>query len=208
MIKYHKIETPFKRDPATKQIDLKSFRNPDFEYLRDLNWTFTEKVDGMNIRVFWDGHKLSFGGGTDNAQIPGQLLNVLWRYFLGEHNAQLFEQTFGDTEVMLFGEGYGGEIQGGIYGCKEDFILFDVLINDVFLSRHDVREIAAKLGIMSVPIILGCNPLKTAIALVKSKPKSLLGDCEMEGLIGTPITGLRDRMGNRIIVKIKACDFQ
>ena len=209
MQKYHKIETLYKRNVETKALDLAQFRNDDFEYLKDCPWLFTEKVDGTNIRVFWDGYKVHFGGRTDNAQIPPNLMSRLETLFGGEKNEQILEQVFGCKEVLLFGEGYGGKIQGrGRYPNDEDFILFDVFIDGVFLRYIDVRNVAAQLGITVVPIFSYGATFEEVIKFMKyKKPKSFLGDCPMEGLIGTPLTGLRDRLGNRIIVKIKACDF-
>lgn len=29
----------------------------EFDYLKDNTWIFTEKVDGTNIRIMWDGGK-------------------------------------------------------------------------------------------------------------------------------------------------------
>ena len=77
-MKYHKIQTVYKRDPVTKYKTLLEgeYSLPEFEYLADNEWVWTEKVDGTNIRVMWDGwKKLSFGGRTDNAQIPTPLVN-------------------------------------------------------------------------------------------------------------------------------------
>ena len=68
MREYHKIETLYERDiEGTKQLIEGKFRNPTVEYLRNLHWQWTEKVDGTNVRVFWDGHAVTFGGRTDKA---------------------------------------------------------------------------------------------------------------------------------------------
>ena len=113
MKEYHKIETLFERDEKTKKLIIGKFRNPTIEYLKDNTWTFTEKVDGTNIRIYWNGHNVTFGGRTDKAQIPAHLVNRLNELFNGETNAQMFEQMFGEKEVILFGEGYGHKIQKG-----------------------------------------------------------------------------------------------
>lgn len=100
-----------------------------------------KKIDGMNIRIYWDGHRVSFYGWTNNAQIPSALANRLSNLFLGEANEQLFEQRFGETEVIFFGEGYGGKIQsGGAYKKEQDFILFDVMLNGEYQQREDIEE--------------------------------------------------------------------
>ena len=104
---YHKIETLFERDEKTKKLVEGKYRNETVEFLKVNKWQFTEKIDGTNIRVYWDGHKVSFYGRTDKAQIPADLVNRLNELFGGEANEQIFEQKFGETEVTLVGEGYG-----------------------------------------------------------------------------------------------------
>lgn len=80
MKEYHKIETLFERDTTTKMLIEGQYRNSTVEFLKDNVWQFTEKVDGTNIRVHWDGHRVTFAGRTDRAQIPKHLLERLNRY--------------------------------------------------------------------------------------------------------------------------------
>lgn len=42
----------------------------------------------------------------------------------------------------------------------------------------------------------------------KSKPKSMIGVADMEGIVCKPAVDMIDRMGRRLIVKIKVCDFE
>ena len=51
MQEYHKIETIFERDEKTKKLVVGKFHNPAVEFLRDIIWDGSEKVDGTNIRV-------------------------------------------------------------------------------------------------------------------------------------------------------------
>lgn len=212
---YEKIDTIYARDTdGTKKLLPGVYRSKTIGYLKDIQWEWTEKVDGTNIRVCWDGHTVSFGGRTERAQIPAPLANRLNELFGGEENAQLFEQTFGEKEVILFGEGYGNGIQaaGRFYNPKGvDFILFDVLIGDNYQEREWVSETAKLFGIRAVPIV-GVGTLDEAVNYVKSRPISWLGDpsmddFEMEGIVCRPVYELRDRRGDRLIVKIKGCDF-
>lgn len=213
MREYHKIETLYERDiEGTKQLIEGKFRNPTVEYLRNLHWQWTEKVDGTNVRVFWDGHAVTFGGRTDKAQIPASLVNKLNEYFGGEANAQLFEQTFGEREVELFGEGYGAKIQkGGNYiPDAVDFILFDVMVGDNYQPRESMESVAETFGLKVVPIV-GEGTILEAVDFVKSNPKSTIAanpDYDMEGIVCRPNVELHDRCGNRVIVKIKWRDFQ
>ena len=60
MVEYNKIETVFNRDTTgTKKLIRGDWRNEAVEYLKDSKWQFTEKFDGTNIRVIWDGTTLA-----------------------------------------------------------------------------------------------------------------------------------------------------
>ena len=211
MIKYPKISNLYARDmEGTKKLIEGEYKEPVFGNIK--KWYFTEKVDGMNISVVWDGHSVKFHGRTERAQIPGQLMERLNELFGGSENEQIFEQLFGEKQVILYGEGYGGSIQkGGKYRDTPDFILFDVYMpeRDIWLVHDSMRTIARALKINTVPLMMFDN-LEDAVKYVKGKPSSFVAvnGAKMEGVVGVPIYGERDRMGNRIMVKIKAVDFQ
>lgn len=205
---YHKIEALFKRDEKTKKLIEGKYRNETIEFLKDIEWEFTEKIDGTNIRIYWDGHKVSFHGRTDKAQIPADLVNRLNELFGGDVNEEIFEQKFGETEVTLVGEGYGEKIQkGGLYRKGQDFILFDVRINENWQPRESIEDIAEIFGIEAVPIVLR-GTIQDGIDFVKGKPKSVFGTADSEGLVGRPKVELNSRTGSRVIVKIKVADFK
>lgn len=208
MVKYHKIETVFNRDEeGSKKLIPGKFKSETIEFLANNKWCFTEKIDGTNIRVHWDGHRVEFGGRTDNAQIPAKLVDYLNSTFKDNETEELFEQKFGEADVILFGEGYGAGIQkGGLYRDDVSFILFDVLIGDTYLKRESVEDIARTFGIDVVPII-GYGTLADAVEFVKKKPMSTIGHAKMEGIVARPVVEMQDRLGNRVITKIKACDF-
>lgn len=212
MKEYHKIETLYNRDiEGSKKLIEGSFRNETLEYLKDLKFIWTEKVDGTNVSIVWDGHKLEFHGRTERAQIPSDLVNYLNSKFGGVEVEELFEQKFGEQNVILFGEGYGRKIQkvGSLYRPDDvSFILFDVLIGDVWLKRESVEDIAKTFGIDVVPIV-GTGTLDEAVTYVKSNPKSVINEAApMEGVVARPEIELLDRLGKRVIVKIKCCDFK
>lgn len=206
---YEKIDTVFNRDTTgTKQLILNSWRDPVVEYLRNNIWLFTEKVDGTNIRIHWDGYQVEFGGRTDRAQIPDFLLEKLRSMFGTAEAEELFEQTWGEKEVFLFGEGYGPKIQsGGDYRADVSFILFDVLVGDNYQEREWVEKTAEMFGIDVVPVVL-TGTIQDGIDFVMRHPASTMGTAMMEGVVGRPAVEMRDRRGNRIIVKIKWDDFK
>ena len=206
---YNKIETVFNRDiEGTKRLILGSYRNETVEYLKDNIWQFTEKIDGTNIRIHWDGHNVEFGGRTDKAQIPNHLLNKLQDLFGTLEAEELFEQTFGEKDAILFGEGYGAKIQnGGEYRSDVSFILFDVMINSNYQSRAWVEQTAKMFGIDVVPIVLE-GTIQDGIEYVMSHAHRTIGNAMMEGVVGRPKVEMKDRCGNRVIVKIKWEDFR
>ena len=208
MKEYHKIQTVFKRDPETRHKTLLfgEFSMPEFEYLQHNLWVFTEKVDGTNIRVMFDGENITFGGKTDKAQIPAFLVNRLNDLFLPQLEA--FKENFPDG-VCLYGEGYGAKIQKGGGNYKpdgQDFVLFDVKVGEWWLKREDVESIANTFSIDIVPII-GKESLWDMIYIVKNGFKSTWGDFEAEGIVARPMLELKARNGERIITKLKSRDF-
>ena len=209
MKQYEKIETVFCRDTnRTKRLILNNYRNPTIAYLKDNMWAFTEKVDGTNIRVHWDGHKVEFGGRIDKAQIPTHLAAKLNEMFATSEAEELFEQTWGDKEVVLFGEGYGPKIQnGGEYRSDVSFILFDVLVGDNYQEREWVEKTAQMFNIDVVPIVL-TGTIQDGINYVMKHPQSTMGTAMMGGVVGRPMIELRDRRKERVIVKIKWEDFK
>ena len=208
MTEYHKIQTVFKRDPATKYrtLLLGEFSTPEFGYLRDNLWVFTEKVDGMNIRVVWANETITFGGKTNAAQIPAHLINALNQMFLPQ--VERFREVFPDGLACLYGEGYGAKIQkgGGSYRPDQGFVLFDVRVGEWWLQRADVDDVASKFGLDVVPMI-GAGTLEDLVGLVRGGFQSRWGDFAAEGIVARPETELMTRGGQRIITKLKHRDF-
>lgn len=210
MSEYSKIQTLFLRDPATNMKTLLEgvWAKPEFGLLKDAPWVWTEKVDGTNVRVIWDDNNqhLSFGGKTDNAQIPAPLVKHLMDTF----TLDKVEAVFRKGSIVLYGEGFGPKIQnGGRYRSQPDFVLFDALAGDIWLERSTVEDIGIALGIPVAPIIEIGTPLE-AVEFVRQGFKSVIADdktLDAEGLVLRPAIELKDRLGKRIITKIKHKDF-
>ena len=174
--------------------------------------------------------KVRFAGKTDNAQIPKNLLKHMEEKYtdekvlaaLGlkdfipvgewsEHKWNSYEDI--PNIYTIYGEGYGEGIQSGGWYIKggNEFIVFDVKVNDLYLKTEARDEIAAKLGAPIVPL-KGYFTLDEAIDYVRKGFRSEVAenpDVKMaEGLVLRTDLGLRDRMGERLIVKVKYEDFQ
>ena len=205
MIKYPKIQSIYKRDGLTHKFIESEWSLPEFDYLQNNIWECTEKIDGTNIRVDWDGKEtITYGGRTDNASIPALLITKLQSIF-----SNVFKKNYIDLPMTLFGEGYGAKIQkgGGNYiSDGVDFILFDMMIDNWWLQKKDILDIGTKLGIKVVPVVKK-GTLAEAIKFIKSEPKSTFGNFVMEGIVVKTEIGLKARNGKRIITKMKCKDW-
>jgi len=208
MNEYHKIQTVFLRDPTTNYKTLLEgqYALPEFDYLKYNEWQFTEKVDGTNIRVMFDGETLTFGGRTDRAQIPAFLVNRLNERFLPQ--IDLFKEHFPEG-VCFYSEGYGAKIQkgGGNYRPDQDIVLFDIKIGGWWLKREDVESIAEIFNLDVVPIV-GSGPLWKMVVWAKDGFDSQWGSFIAEGIVARPTIELKARNGGRIITKLKYKDFK
>lgn len=231
---YHKINSLQKRyqDGPLKGQFTGEWVDPVHEYLKDNFWYCREKVDGTNIRLHvqsdpeqipsehTDNHlKLTIGGRTDNAQIPGPLLKRLYDLcdvlspdggIDPDHNFDRFREVFDEKALLqgvtLYGEGFGAGIQkGGAYG-PVDFILFDVKIGDFWLEEKNITDIAEKLGLRRVPYEI--DTLAGAIDIVSRHLNfSHLKEGEAEGYVCVPLVPLTNKWGERVVVKVKGVDF-
>ena len=202
---YHKIETLFDRDERFV-VDPSKLKKP---VLGTINtWDVTEKIDGTNIRVMLgDDGSVQFGGRSDKAQLPADLLNKLATML---PQSKLVDALWlnGPVPVVLYGEGYGAGIQkGGGYRPDKSFILFDVLIDGKWwLDREAVDLVASKLGVDVVPY-LGRMNLEQVVSLVRNPFQSKIGTATAEGVVARPIEPLFDRKCERVIIKLKTKDF-
>src|SRR5882672_713514 len=230
MTVYHKIDSVFKRDPNNK---FKTFlegdwSRPEFGYLANNEWQWTEKVDGCNLRIITTAfsytdvisgeerktYKTSFEGREANSQIPATLVNKLNEIFLPV--AGKLHEIFPHGGV-LYGEGYGAKIQrgGSNYGPDQNFILFDVNIKDEngkgwWLQRENVLDIGAQLNLAVVPLI-GKGTLHEMIEFTREGFPSVWSTdknpFKAEGIVARPAIELVGRDGKRIITKVKYKDF-
>jgi len=201
MQEYVKIYNIFNRD-ETGSLEIKDgyYMLDTVQMLKDIHWCWTEKVDGTNVRIYWNGHSLSFGAKYDTDEISSDVKDYLTTLFINNEFDEMFEQKFGRSCVTLFGVCYKTDIN------DIKFVLHDVYKDDIWLSQVEIDYIAHCFNIDSVPVV-SIGVLKRAIDFVKTKPMSKIGDFPMSGLICKPCIDLFDRLGNRIMVKIRVRDF-
>lgn len=210
---YPKINSVWKRDERG-QILTSQISTPEIELLKDIDWLWTEKVDGTNIRITHEqGAPAHIQGRTDKADIP----TFLFKTLSSIADAAPFEEVFGEHEydsITLYGEGYGARIQGvGSQYIPDgtDFVLFDVLVSgpekDWWLRRKSVEEVGEGLGLRVAPVVLQ-GSIAEAVWTVREGFKSAWEGVEVpEGLVGKPLVDLFTRDGSRIITKVKHKDL-
>ncbi len=207
MEQYHKIYSPFVRDEVTNKLKKGDWSRPEFEYLKDKTWYGTEKVDGTNIRIMWTGTNVVIGGKTDNAQLHSDLVRTLNDQFATIQKRALFAEKFGEKQVCFYGEGYGAGIQkGGCYREDKAFVLFDVMVDGVWLNIGNVKGVAETFEMNVCPTVIE-GTLEELIAYIEAKPTSTWGDFPMEGIVARPSFVLLNNRGERLITKIKCVDF-
>jgi hypothetical protein len=218
---YPKINSLWKRDEKGRCL-VGEWANDTLAALNPVQFLWTEKVDGTNVRLgyrpavssAWDGDLpkgLFIGGRTDNAQFPGDLYETLYAL----QRSLPYEDVFPDvTEpVTLYGEGYGPGIQkgGGLYRPDKGFVLFDVKVGPHWLSYENVCDVGQKLGLDVVPLRFTA-PLLIAWRMVGTErfPSSSKQwpNSQVEGLVGRPPVTLYDGRGHRILAKVKVRDHK
>ena len=207
-MKYPKINTLWKRDENNKfNIIEGDYSCQEFDAIK--KWHITEKIDGTNIRVYFNPipNTIEFKGRTDEADIPKFLLKALFGIFTTKKLLEVFPTG---KEIVLYGEGYGNKIQsvGKKYREDNSFILFDVVVDGWWLERRNVEDIAKKLKIDVVPS-LGIRTIQEVVSLVKGTFPSAISQqvLNSEGIVARSEPLMLFRDGSPIMWKLKSKDY-
>ena len=120
-----------------------------------------------------------------------------------------------EVPVYIYGEFYGKGIQkcGGNYDKdNKRFSVFDICQQGWWVPINILNDYCAKLGLDIAPYI-GRMTIAEAEAMVMKGFKTKVAnvsnpDLIEEGIVARPIVPIKDPRGNRIIVKIKYCDYK
>ena len=217
-VNYTKINTLWKRNESGR-IVIGDYSRDEYKYLFDKEWRAFEKVDGTNMSIYFDGYETQIHGKTENAQIPKFLLEKMESLVNIESLKEVFPIKYNENGeevplmVRIYGEGYGAKIQkcGSSY-IKNDcgFKVFDIYVNGLWLEWEDVCDVCQKLNLQVVED-LGVMTLREAEDMVVKGFKSPIAEnkeLDAEGLVLRPIVQLYNRRHERVIVKIKTCDYR
>ena len=173
---YSKIDTCFKRvqdkdNPLFNCIIPNEFTRDEFAVLQDCRWLATEKIDGTNMSYHFryeanpTGDEpplldtLEIHGKTPYSKIPIPLIEKMQSLVSKEDFHRLFlreDKSNSIVDVWIFGEGYGKKIQkfGNDYISNGvNFIVFDIKIGNIWLTRESVEDICKQLNLNVVPLV-------------------------------------------------------
>lgn len=206
---YPKIGSLYLFDNTIKKYLPDVYANKSVELLKDYQWYFTEKVDGTNLRLVWDGYNLTYGGRTLNANLNNKKRKEYVESNLVNKDIEtILEQLFKEKEVVIYGELFGGDVGIANYSNEYQFRVFDIWVDGYWLEYKNIVEIANNLSFNVVPIVLN-GTIEDGVNFVKNINKSELSETGVfEGIVGKPIGDFYDRNGERIIVKIKKTHFK
>lgn len=154
-----------------------------------------------------------------NSWLPGKLT-----LFSGGASINVFEKMYNlvdlasklflmNVPVFIHGELYGGsqQKQSYRYGSQLKFCVFDVRINQSWLTVPDAQEVTTKLGLEFVPwkkipaTVEACDAARDAFS-AQAKRNGVEGDQFMEGVVLRPLLEVTDNRGQRIIAKHKRAE--
>ena len=200
---YQKIPNCFSLQNEAKKYQ-GEFADSRIEYLKDCQWLFTEKIDGQNMRIIWDGYKITYNGRTDNASLSGDVRQFMDGITKGIE--PILEEMFREKPCVIYGEVYGGSVQRGktVYSSDLKFSVFDVKVGEFWLDWTDVLDVAKTLNLEVVPYVL-TGTIQDGLDWLKTHKESLIDGSTRgnEGLVGKPLVTLLNKKAERIIVKLK-----
>ena len=125
-----------------------AWTSPELASLHNTTWHGTEKIDGTNIRIGWDGTTATFHGREhkqgnlppDHTGIP-QLLKTTF-------STAALAAAYPGKPLTFYVEAFGPGIArlGRLYGTQPQLRLLDVYINDIWLEPHNLRNVAETLN--------------------------------------------------------------
>lgn len=164
-----------------------------------------EKIHGSSTHVSFKNNQLTYFAGGANHENFVKLFN---------HNLLLEKfKEIGATEITIFGEGYGGKLQGmsETYGKELKFIAFDVQIGECWLDLPKAEQIVKQLGLEFVyyqKISTDLVEIDKARDMFSPQAKrNGCGDKIQEGIVLRPPIELAQNNGSRIICKHKRKEF-
>jgi len=199
-----KIEVGGKTDKASSQ-------HGQFEMLQEIADRIKPELEKMFpketarfVPVKGDDNKVEYWDACDPLGITKITPSKNGQYVVGLE----------EIPVYIYGEYFGQGIQkcGGRYFDHNDFHVFDIEVQGWWIPK-EMRDAYCKgLGLKTVPFV-GVNTLSEFEKMVtegfETKVEGVKDPTLIEeGIVARPVVPIRDQRGNRVIVKIKYCDYK
>lgn len=164
-----------------------------------------EKIHGTSARISYKSGRVDFFAGGCKHESFIALFDK--DYLL----ARFAEIIPGDKSCAVYGEAYGGKLQGmsKMYGSELRFVCFEVKIGDTWLNVPDAEDVVKKLGLEFVAYTLvstdieALNNIRDADSV--QAVRNGMGDGHpREGIVLRPILEVKKNNGERVIAKHKA----
>jgi hypothetical protein len=161
-----------------------------------------EKIHGTSAHISWKDGQLHFNSG-------GESHDNFVKLFDAEALAKGMNDL-GHTEVVIFGEAYGGkqQQQAWRYGKQLRFVAFDVKIGDYWLDVPNADQVARRLGLdfvhwKKVPAEIEALNAERDAPSEQARKNGVEGDQPREGVVLRPLMEFRTNGVDRVISKHK-----
>jgi hypothetical protein len=166
-----------------------------------------EKIHGTSSHIQWKDNKVIFFSGGEKHD---RFVELFDESFLEEK----FKELFGEMNVTIFGEAYGGKQQGmsHTYGKELKFIAFDVKVGDNWLDVPNAEDVTKKFNLEfvhyeKIPAQLFHIDRERDTESIQAIRNGCGKGKLREGIVLRPLIELRKNNGDRIIVKHKRDEF-
>ena len=169
-----------------------------------------EKIHGTSAHIRWNADKkqLSFFSGGEKHDRFVSLFDI-------DFLKKIFELTFIDSDVVIYGEAYGGKQQGmsKTYGTELKFIAFDVNIRGNWLEVPNAEGLCKEFEIefvdyVRIPTDLEKINFERDRPSVQALRNGIEGERTREGVVLRPLKEFICKNGQRLISKHKGDDFK
>lgn len=180
------------------------YKNQDVLMFKELY--AMEKIHGTSAHILYKDKKVHyFSGGAK------------YEHFVGLFDEQSLYTKFDDMgrdKIVIYGEAYGGKMQGmsGTYGKEMKFVVFDVKIDDYWLSVPQAEEVAKTFGLefvhyVKIPADIESINRERDADSVQAIRNGMGEGKKREGIVLRPLVDWRKNNNQRVIAKHKREDF-
>jgi hypothetical protein len=166
-----------------------------------------EKIHGTSAHISWRDGQIKYSSG-------GEKFERFIALFDSEKLAIHFMERFGPQRVVIYGEAYGGKLQGmrDTYGGDLKFVVFDIAVGDVWLDVPSAEMVAREFGLEFVSYVKTTTDVE-ALNVARDQPSvqaqrnGIVEPKIREGVVLRPLFECSMADGTRVIAKHKSDKF-